>query len=104
MVELLIFAASTDPLAIGGAVSILLLLAGYFLRSYSQNSAGTWKIVRERERDNERLRWEVRYWQWRAGVGTDPGPAPNAPNVDVETRDEQLPKPWVDGPEAKDES
>ena len=99
LIGLVIFAAATDPFTVGGAVTILLILAGYFLRSYSQNAAGTWKIVREKEKENERLRWETRYWQFRAGIGEDPGPAPTTTIVEVENkRKDSGPEWWQQGP------
>ena len=70
-----IFAESEPTLpVIGGSLGLLLALAGYLLRELNRSSGGAWRVVRERNREIHRLRWEVAHWQHVAGLGDDPGP------------------------------
>lgn len=72
MIELL--AAEPTIPVVGGAFGLLALLALYLLRELNHASGGAWRVVREKNRELHRLRWEVAHWQYQCGVGVDPGP------------------------------
>ena len=70
-------------LPIGGGVTLLLALAGYLLREVNRSSAGAWRVVKEKNREIHRIRWERDWWQARA-IGDA-----NFPPY-VEPRDDEL--------------
>lgn len=75
MLGTLLLAADEPTLpALGGGLVLLLGLASYLLRELNRSSGGAWQVVRERNREIHRLRWERDHWQARAGANDDPGP------------------------------
>lgn len=75
MLAAAVFLAAEEPTlpVLGGSLALLLGLAGYLLRELNRSSGGAWRVVRERNREVHRLRWEVSHWQARAGANDDPG-------------------------------
>lgn len=65
-------ADQTTPV-VGGAFGLLVILAGYLLRELNRSSGGAWLVVRDKNRELHRQRWEIAYWQFRANMGPDPG-------------------------------
>lgn len=72
-----------DPalFGIGGFGLLVSTLAGYMLRQMSQNSRGTWSIMRQTRRDSHYKDWRIAQLEYQLAVknGTqagmvDPGP------------------------------
>lgn len=75
---------ATGPV-VGGAFGLLALLATYLLRELNRSSGGAWRVVREKNREIHRLRWESSYWQFQAGMGPDPGLYQDPPDSELKT-------------------
>jgi len=80
----LLGAEPTVPV-VGGAFGLLALLAMYLLRELNRSSGGAWRVVREKNRELHRLRWEVAHWQYRCGA-TDDDPGRYIPPTEQELR------------------
>lgn len=74
---------AVDPAlpAVGGFGLIVTTLAGYMLKQMSQNSRGTWSIMRETKRELHYANWRIRSLEYELARerGTslhmmDPGP------------------------------
>lgn len=84
----LVAATSEGPVYVAVG-SVIIGLAGLFLRQFFQNQAATWRIAEERRRDNEDLRdelhfkdWENAHLRYRLGERGDPGPYRPRPRSD----------------------
>ena len=82
-VALVLGADSTASiLPVGGALTLLLGLGAYLIREVNRGSRGAWRVVREKNKEIHRLRWERDFWMSRS-LG-DPPPGPYVPPKDDE--------------------
>lgn len=83
--RLFVFGAElTDPLVLGGSVTLLLGLAGYLLKELSKSSGGAWRVVREKNREIHRLQYSERFWQHQALPDQVPDPGTYIPPTEEE--------------------
>lgn len=65
---------STSILPVGGALTLLLGLGFYLIREVNRGSRGAWRVVREKNKEIHRLRWERDFWMARSLGDPPPGP------------------------------